>query len=164
MLVSVCKYHPQVPSLSHTWHIAYGENRQKKWQKKRTKKTETNACVIWCLLWSLADVAARLSATEDALHLALRVEGIFLLQNVRRTAGGEGTGCVGTASFSQNVSKKGEKSIKSIFVKNKKKCKYPHPQKLECWSYLLSRHGILLYVIYMQSIILWLSLFCICVC
>lgn len=58
--------------------------------------------------------------------------------------------------------KRGEKLIKSIFLKLK--CKYPHLQELECWSYLLSRHGILLYVIYMQFIILWLSLFCICVC
>lgn len=124
---------------------------------------KTNAPVIWCLSWSLADVATRLSARVDALHLALRIEGIFLLQNVRTQREEEkGTSYDGTASFYQNVSKKEKKKIKNYKVYFCK-CKYPHLQELECWSYLLSRHGILLYVIYMQFIILWLSLFCICV-
>lgn len=101
---------------------------------------------------------------EDALHLALRVEGIFLLQNVRTLRGEQDKQtnkqtreCYeGTASFCQNVSKNKtriKKYKKYIFVKLT--CKYPHLQELECWSYLLSRHGILLYVIYMQFIILW---------
>lgn len=53
-------------------------------EKKKFEKNlnQTNAPVIRCLLWSLADVVTRLSARVDALHLALRVEGIFLLQNV----------------------------------------------------------------------------------
>lgn len=92
MLVSVCKYHPLVLSLSLflTCDISLGymeKQRKEKniYKKNKQKKNKTNAPVIWCLLWSLADVVTRLSAREDALHLALRVEGIFLLQNVSHT-------------------------------------------------------------------------------
>lgn len=76
---------------------------------------KTNAPVIWCLSWSLADVATRLSARVDALHLALRIEGIFLLQNVRTQREEEkGTSYEGTASFYQNVSKKDKKKDKKL--------------------------------------------------
>lgn len=72
---------------------------------------------------------------EDALHPALRMEGIFLLQNVSHTQreGQNGRATRGAASFHLNVSKKkknGEKLIKYIFLKLK--CKYPHLQELEC--------------------------------
>lgn len=110
MLVSVCKYHPLVrsPSLSLTCDISLGYMEKQREDKKKKKKTfkkkknlnKSNTPVIWCLLWSLADVVTRLCAREDALHLALRVEGIFLLQNVSHTQREEkGTSYEGTASF-----------------------------------------------------------------
>lgn len=87
MLVSVCKYHPLVLSLSLFLtcdiSLSYMEKQRKEKNiQKKKKLNKTNAPVIWCLLWSLAEVMTRLRAREDALHLALRVEGIFLLQNV----------------------------------------------------------------------------------
>lgn len=148
------------------WHIArlYGKTERRKKKAKLNKKPPLNTPVIWCLLWSLAGVVTWLRVAARGCT-ASRLKGwgnIFVTECKSYSEGEKGTSCEGTASFHSNVSKKRRKIIKYIFVKLK--CKYPHLQELECWSYLLSRHGILLYVIYMQFIILWLSLFCICVC
>lgn len=112
MFVSVCKYHPLVLSLSLflTCDISLSYMEKQRKEKKNIfffffLEKNLNAPVIWCLLWSLVDCVTWLSARDDAQHLALRVEGLFLLQNVHR--GSEGTSSEGTASFYQNVSKKG---------------------------------------------------------
>lgn len=138
------------------WHIArlYGkiERRKIKKEKKLTRHTLPlfgAFCEALLILW------LGLRAKEDALHLALRIEGIFLLQNVSHTQREEKMDELwGHRFISLECKQKRRKLIKYIFVKLE--CKYPHLQELECWSYLLSRHGILLYVIYMQFIILWL--------
>lgn len=170
MLVSVCKYHPLVLSLLSlflTCDISLGYMEKQREEKKNLKKkklNKTNTPVIWCLLWSLADVVTRLRATERGCT-ASRLKGwgnIFVTECKSYSEGGKRDELWGHRFISLECKQKRRKIIKYIFVKLK--CKYPHLQELECWSYLLSRHGILLYVIYMQFIILWLSLFCICVC
>lgn len=140
------------------WHIArlYGkiERRKKKHLKKKKTKQDTHSRYLVPFVkpcWYCDSARAK----EDALHLALRIEGIFLLQNVSHTQRDEKMDELwGHRFISLECKQKRRKLIKYIFVKLE--CKYPHLQELECWSYLLSRHGILLYVIYMQFIILWL--------
>lgn len=92
MLVSVCKYHPPVRSLSlfltcdiSLWLYGKIEKRKEKTFKKKKNETRKTLPLFGAFLWSLADVVTRLCAREDAMHLALRVEGIFLLQNVSLT-------------------------------------------------------------------------------
>lgn len=92
MLFSVCKYHPLVLSLSLflTCDISLGY--MEKQREGRKKKSKTKQKTPWTLPLFGAFCEALLVLwlgcawlREDALHLALRVEGIFLLQNVSHT-------------------------------------------------------------------------------
>lgn len=165
MLFSVCKYHPLVLSLSLylTCDIALGFMVKQRGEKKTKQDEHSRYLVPFCeallVLW--------LGCAQRGCT-ASRLKGwgnIFVTECKSNSEGGiqkRGDELWGHRFISFECKHKKEKIIKYIFVKLK--CKYPYLQELECWSYLLSRHGILLYVIYMQFIILWLSLFCICVC
>lgn len=157
MFVSVCKYHPLVLSLSLflTCDISLSYMEKQRKEKKNIfffffRKKLKRSCYLVpfvkpCWLCDMAERERRCTAS--------RLKGwgtIFVTECTQREWRDE---LRGHRFILSECKQKRIKIIKSIFVKLK--CKYLHLQELECWSYLLSRHGILLYVIYMQFIILW---------
>lgn len=157
MFVSVCKYHPLVLSLSLflTCDISLSYMEKQRKDKKNIfffffRKKLKRSCYLVpfvkpCWLCDMAERERRCTAS--------RLKGwgtIFVTECTQREWRDE---LRGHRFILSECKQKRIKIIKSIFVKLK--CKYLHLQELECWSYLLSRHGILLYVIYMQFIILW---------
>lgn len=149
--------------MSHTWHIArlYEKKRENFFLTNQTKQDTHSRYLVPFVkpCWYYDSAAQERGCTASRL----KDWGNIFVTECKSNSEGEKMDKLWRHRFILlECKQKRSKLIKYIFVKLK--CKYPHLQELECWSYLLSRHGIFLYVIYMQFIILWLSLFCICVC
>lgn len=150
MLVSVVNIiHWYYLFLTCNISLKYMENREK--EKKLFKKDKRSRYLVpfvkpcWCC--------------DAAVHESLKDEGnIFVTECKSQTE--KRDKLRGHRFISFECKQKRTNIIKYIFVKPM--CKYPHVQELECWSYLLSRHGI--FVCYLHAVHYFVVIFILYLC